>query len=112
MTTFQWALKNLGYCPTTYIMLLAIMALLSFPFFCSHKPSKSLMTVTMNRFSSSSCIAPDMEPMAQQSYYNSLVIIITKNANIYRVQVLPTPLTPIHLILQLLCHDLLSVIAI
>jgi len=64
---FQCARRNLGYCPTTYMILDAIMALLSFPFFCSQRPSKSLITVTRNLFSSSSCIAPDILPMAQQS---------------------------------------------
>lgn len=93
---FQWALRNLGYCPTTYLqkenkhennapkhftspspanttfnilnshlmpffpslqtlisymMLLAITALLSFPFVISHKFSKSRMTITKNLFS-------------------------------------------------------------
>ena len=43
------------------------MALLSLPLFCSHKPNSSLMTVTRNRFSSSSCMAPLIEPMAQHS---------------------------------------------
>ena len=61
------------------------MALLSLPRFCSHSPSNSyrrlevknneisnvmritLMTVTRKRFSSSSTIAPEIEPIAQQS---------------------------------------------
>ena len=37
----QWSLKKRGYWPTTYMMLEAMMALLSFPLFCSHNPSKS-----------------------------------------------------------------------
>ena len=37
----QWALRNLGYWPTTYMMLDAMMALLSLPLFCSHNPNKS-----------------------------------------------------------------------
>lgn len=41
LRNLQCALRNLGYCPTTYIILLAIMALLSFPRFCSHSPNKS-----------------------------------------------------------------------
>lgn len=61
-------LRNLGYCPTIYMMLEAMMALLSFPLFCSHSPSNSLITVTRNRFSSSSCIAPLIDPIAQQSW--------------------------------------------
>mmetsp|Transcript_10526 Transcript_10526/g.16159 ORF Transcript_10526/g.16159 Transcript_10526/m.16159 type:complete len:207 (+) Transcript_10526:1719-2339(+) len=48
------------------MMLLATTALLSLPRFCSHNPSKSLMTVTKNRFSSSSDMAPEIEPIAQQ----------------------------------------------
>merc|ERR1719211_498893 len=65
----QWALRNLGYWPTMYMMLEAMMALLSFPFFCSHSPSKSLITVTRNLFSSSSCIDPEMDPMAQHNVF-------------------------------------------
>ena len=61
-------LRNLGYWPTMYMMLEAMMALLSLPLFCSHRPSSSLMTVTRNLFSSSSCIAPLMDPTAQHSY--------------------------------------------
>ena len=60
-------LRNRGYCPTMYMMLEATMALLSFPLFCSHRPRSSLMTVTRNLFSSSSCMAPLIEPMAQHS---------------------------------------------
>ena len=37
----QCARKNLGYWPTMYMMLEAIIALLSFPFFCSQSPSRS-----------------------------------------------------------------------
>ena len=37
-------LRNLGYCPTMYIIFDAIIALLSFPRLISHKPSKSLTT--------------------------------------------------------------------
>lgn len=84
---FQCCRKKRGYCPTTYMMLLAMMALLSLPLFCSHKPNKScwkkndlslfaldpvtftLMTVTKKRFSSSSCMAPEMDPMAQHSVF-------------------------------------------
>jgi hypothetical protein len=76
---FQCARKKRGYCPTTYMMLDAMTAcahtsedtsdggltnvgaghfkhqritLLFFPRLASHKPSKSLITVTRNRFSS------------------------------------------------------------
>lgn len=38
---FQWALKNRGYCPTMYMILDAIIALLSFPRFCSQSPRRS-----------------------------------------------------------------------
>ena len=36
-------------------------------FFCSQRSRRSLITVTRNLFSSSSCIDPDMEPMAQHN---------------------------------------------
>lgn len=49
-----------------YIMLEATTALLSLPLFISVRPKRSLMTVTRNRFSVSSFMAPEMEPMAQQ----------------------------------------------
>merc|ERR1719158_46462 len=45
----------------------AMIALLSLPFFCSQRPSRSLMTVTRNLFSSSSCMDPEIEPMAQHN---------------------------------------------
>lgn len=38
---FQWARRNLGYWPTTYMMFDAMIALLSLPRFCSQSPSKS-----------------------------------------------------------------------
>ena len=66
---FQCAFKNRGYCPTTYIIFDATTALLSFPRFCSHNPNKSLITVTKNRFSSSSAMAPDILPMAQHKVF-------------------------------------------
>jgi hypothetical protein len=43
--------------------------LLSLPRLCSHIPRSSLMTVTMKRFSSSSFIAPEIEPIAQHSVF-------------------------------------------
>merc|ERR1719343_40286 len=67
---FQCARKKRGYCPTTYMILLATTALLSLPLFCSQRPNKSLMTVTKNLFSSSSDIAPEILPMAQHSVFN------------------------------------------
>jgi hypothetical protein len=51
---FQCALRNLGYCPTMYMMSEAQTALLSLPRFISVNPSRSLITVTRNRFSTSS----------------------------------------------------------
>jgi hypothetical protein len=41
LRNLQWARRNRGYCPTTYIMLEATIALLSFPLFCSVNPSRS-----------------------------------------------------------------------
>lgn len=57
--------RNLGYCPTMYMMFDAMIALLSFPLFCSQRPSKSFITITKNLFSSSSGMAPLMDPTAQ-----------------------------------------------
>lgn len=57
--------RNLGYCPTMYMILDAMIALLSFPLFCSQRPSKSFITITKNLFSSSSGMAPLMDPTAQ-----------------------------------------------
>ena len=37
----QWARRKRGYWPTTYMMLDAMIALLSLPRFCSHSPSSS-----------------------------------------------------------------------
>jgi hypothetical protein len=51
------------------MMLEAMTALLSLPRLCSHIPRSSLMTVTMKRFSSSSFIAPEIEPIAQHSVF-------------------------------------------
>mmetsp|Transcript_48320 Transcript_48320/g.114985 ORF Transcript_48320/g.114985 Transcript_48320/m.114985 type:complete len:234 (+) Transcript_48320:1624-2325(+) len=67
LRNFQWARRKRGYCPTTYMMLEAMTALLSFPRVISHSPSRSLMTWTRKRFSSSSRIAPEIDPIAQQS---------------------------------------------
>ena len=50
-------------------MLEAITALLSFPLVISHRFSRSLMTVTRNRFSCSSNMEPLMEPMAQHKVF-------------------------------------------
>mmetsp|Transcript_38102 Transcript_38102/g.44363 ORF Transcript_38102/g.44363 Transcript_38102/m.44363 type:complete len:206 (+) Transcript_38102:1991-2608(+) len=66
---FQCALRKRGYWPTTYIMFEATTALLSFPLLCSQRPNKSLITVTKNRFSSSSDMAPDIEPIAQHNVF-------------------------------------------
>mmetsp|Transcript_53360 Transcript_53360/g.115845 ORF Transcript_53360/g.115845 Transcript_53360/m.115845 type:complete len:224 (-) Transcript_53360:86-757(-) len=70
LRNFQCAFRKRGYCPTTYMMFEAITALLSLPRVNSHKPSSSLMTVTKKCFSSSTFMAPEMEPMAQQSVLN------------------------------------------
>ena len=50
-----------------YMMLDATTALLSLPRFISVRPSRSLITVTRKRFSVSSFIAPDIDPIAQHS---------------------------------------------
>merc|ERR1719384_406528 len=92
LRNLQWARKNRGYWPTMYIMLEAIIALLSLPFFCSHMPRSSLMTVTRKRFSSSSCMEPEIDPMAAEC-----------------VEIFPRPIITIDLVLKLFCHDSLSI---
>ena len=62
----QKIVKNIKERVNTY---LAITALLSFPRLSSHIPKRSLMTVTKNFFSSSSLIAPEIEPIAQHSVF-------------------------------------------
>mmetsp|Transcript_69698 Transcript_69698/g.196604 ORF Transcript_69698/g.196604 Transcript_69698/m.196604 type:complete len:212 (-) Transcript_69698:279-914(-) len=69
---FQWARRKRGYWPTTYMMLLATMALFSLPRFISHRLSRSLIACTRKRFSSRSCMAPLMDPMAQHSRFSSV----------------------------------------
>mmetsp|Transcript_2039 Transcript_2039/g.4528 ORF Transcript_2039/g.4528 Transcript_2039/m.4528 type:complete len:210 (-) Transcript_2039:1186-1815(-) len=72
LRNFQWALKKRGYWPTTYITLLATTALFSLPRFISQRLSRSLITDTRNHFSSPSCIAPLIEPIAQQRRFSSV----------------------------------------
>merc|ERR1719163_777649 len=67
LRNFQWARRNRGYCPTTYIILEAMQALLPLPRLTSQSPSRSLITVTKKRFSSSSDMAPEMDPTAQHN---------------------------------------------
>mmetsp|Transcript_2464 Transcript_2464/g.8866 ORF Transcript_2464/g.8866 Transcript_2464/m.8866 type:complete len:248 (+) Transcript_2464:2484-3227(+) len=67
LRNFQCARRKRGYWPTTYMMLLAITALCSLPRMISHRFSRSRITVTRKRFSWSSAMDPEMEPMAQQS---------------------------------------------
>ena len=69
LRNFQCARRKRGYWPTTYMMLLATTALLSLPRFISQRPRRSLITVTRKRFSSSSDIAPEIEPIAQHSVF-------------------------------------------
>lgn len=45
----QWARKKRGYCPTTYMMLDAMIALLSLPRFCSHRPRRSAANKKTNQ---------------------------------------------------------------
>src|SRR5258708_19683223 len=85
LRNFQWAFKNRGYWPTMYMILDATTALLSFPFFISVSPRRTLITVPRKRFSVSSSmtkvikgtsrhrdihhslIAPDIAPIPQHS---------------------------------------------
>ena len=62
---FQLVLKNLGYYPTTYIMLAATTALFSLPFLNSQRESKFLIVWIKNCFSSYSGKHPDIDPIAQ-----------------------------------------------
>mmetsp|Transcript_13317 Transcript_13317/g.55783 ORF Transcript_13317/g.55783 Transcript_13317/m.55783 type:complete len:258 (+) Transcript_13317:1362-2135(+) len=64
---FQCARKKRGYWPTTYMMFDAITALWGLPRVFSHRLSRSRMTVTRKRFSWSSAMDPEMDPMAQHS---------------------------------------------
>ena len=66
---FQCARKNRGYWPTIYMIFDATTALLSLPRCSSHRRSRSLITLTRKRFSSSSPMAPEIDPMAQQSVF-------------------------------------------
>src|SRR3990167_9970406 len=63
---FQCDCKNRGYCPTMYIMSLAITALLSFPRVFSTMFNNSRITYTRKIFSSFSVCPPLMDPIAQQ----------------------------------------------
>ena len=45
----QWARRKRGYCPTTYMMLEAMMALLSLPRFCSHSPRRSCLKARVHK---------------------------------------------------------------
>ena len=67
---FQCNLRNLGYWPTTYMMLLAMTALWSFPRMISHKFNKSRIAVTKNLFSWSSCMDPEILPIAQHNVFS------------------------------------------
>mmetsp|Transcript_9005 Transcript_9005/g.22202 ORF Transcript_9005/g.22202 Transcript_9005/m.22202 type:complete len:251 (+) Transcript_9005:1928-2680(+) len=67
LRNFQCCLKKRGYWPTTYMMLEAMTALLSFPLVISHRLRRSLITVTKNLFSCSSAMVSEIEPMAQHS---------------------------------------------
>lgn len=64
---FQWALRNLGYWPTTYIIFEAMTALFPFPLVVSQRSSRFLITFTRNADSKSSFMEPDMDPIAQHN---------------------------------------------
>jgi len=71
---FQFARRNLGYWPTTYMIFDATTALFSLPFFYSHRFRSvycnnycaTLIVWITNCFSSTSGKHPDIEPIAQQ----------------------------------------------
>ena len=61
---FQFSDRNRGYYMTTYMMLEATTALLSFPFRDSVRARRSLITRTRNFFSYSCGIDPEIDPIA------------------------------------------------
>lgn len=62
----QFANKNLGYYPTTYMIFVATTALFYLPFFASHRFKRILTTNIKNFFSFSRSEIPDKDPIAQQ----------------------------------------------
>mmetsp|Transcript_18783 Transcript_18783/g.59889 ORF Transcript_18783/g.59889 Transcript_18783/m.59889 type:complete len:267 (-) Transcript_18783:1448-2248(-) len=71
LRNFQCAIRKRGYCPTMYMMLDAMTALLFLPLVTSHMRSRSRMKVTKKRFSSSSVMVPLMEPTDQHSVFSA-----------------------------------------
>ena len=107
---FQWALRNLGYCPTMYMMLEATTALLSLPLFISVKPSRSLMTVTRNRFSTSSSAGALKRAVRKEG--NEQLTHDTRdgpNSPTQSVEVIPRPLRTVHLLCELLGENDLGI---
>ena len=108
---FQWALRNLGYCPTMYMMLEATTALLSLPLFISVKPSRSLITVTRNRFSTSSSTGELKWVVLKESRNEQLTHDTRDGSNgpTQSVEVVPRPLRTIHLLCELFSENDLGI---
>src|SRR5882757_2777383 len=106
---FQWALRNLGYCPTIYMILEATTALLSLPLFISVRPRRSLMTVTRNRFSTSS--SAKTLKAGKESIRESLTHDTRDGSDspTQSIEVIPGPLRTIHLFRELLGENDLGV---
>lgn len=116
---FQCARRNRGYWPTMYMMLEAMMALLSLPLFCSHRPSKScrshghIIIGLILQFKTLESILrflhlnySDEEPFLIFFVHGSTD---GTNGPAQRVKVLPGPLSTIHLIMKLFCHNTLCI---
>ena len=91
-------LRNLGYWPTMYMMFDAMIALLSFPFFCSHNPSKSwkieFVWFVLRKFIDAHLDDCHQKPL--------LILLIHRPRNwsycpTKCVKILPWPFFPIHL---------------
>ena len=61
----QLFLRNVGYCPTTYMIQEAITALFYFPFFISHKWRRVLKVLIKKLFYSFSRMDPHKDPTIQ-----------------------------------------------
>merc|ERR1740117_160246 len=126
LRNFQCARRNRGYCPTTYIMLEATTALLSFPRFISPRPKKPRVLPNHvhnvggdHRF----VVLPALhlaqpEQVLNYSHQEALLILLRHGTRdgayrpAQRVQVVPRPLRAVHLVLQLFEHNVLSVVVV
>lgn len=113
---FQWALKNLGYWPTMYMIFDAIIALLSLPLFCSHNPNRSCKmkaisviynnTIQLLNSSSSYVSLEYLYNSNEEAFFILFMHCSTNGAYCPTqcIQIFPWPLCTIHLIVKLLSH--------